>query len=106
MDGVTINYSVYSASFATKTVANGKLVTVSGVTLSGGDAGNYTVSQPSGLSADITAKNLTISAVTNSKPYDANTSAAAIPTVSGLKGSDTVSGLSEAYSTKNGGTGN
>jgi len=41
------------ASFANKNVGNGKAVTVSGVTLSGGDAGNYSVSQPSGLMADI-----------------------------------------------------
>ena len=51
-------------------------MTVTGVTLSGGDAGNYTVSQPSGLSAEITAKNLTISgAVANNKQYDGNTTA-------------------------------
>src|SRR5207249_5125892 len=56
-DDVSINHSGYSASFATKTVGNGKAVTVLGVTLSGGDAGNYTVSQPTGLTANITAKN-------------------------------------------------
>ena len=51
-------------------------MTVTGVTLGGGDAGNYTVSQPSGLTADITAKNLTISgAVANNKQYDGNTEA-------------------------------
>ena len=73
-DAVSINSSGYSASFATKTVGTGKAVTVSSVTLSGGDAGNYTVSQPSGLTADITAKNLTISgAVANNKQYDGNT---------------------------------
>src|SRR5207247_10168741 len=60
-DDVSINHSGYSASFATKTVGNGKAVTVLGVTLSGGDAGNYTVSQPTGLTANITAKNLIIS---------------------------------------------
>ena len=76
IDAVTINYSVYSASFATKTVANGKPVTVLNVTLSGGDAGNYTVSQPTGLTADITARNLTISgAVAQNKVYDGNTDA-------------------------------
>ena len=75
-DSVSINSSGYSASFATKTVGTGKAVTVNGVTLSGGDAGNYTVSQPSGLAADITAKNLTISgAVANNKQYDGNTTA-------------------------------
>src|SRR5207253_5198030 len=60
LDVVTINSVSYSATFATKTVANGKPVTVLGVTLAGTDAGNYTVSQPSGLTANITAKNLTI----------------------------------------------
>src|SRR5439155_9752963 len=75
-DDVSINHSGYSASFATKTVGNGKAVTVLGVTLSGGDAGNYTVSQPTGLTANITAKNLIISgAVANNKEYDGNTSA-------------------------------
>src|SRR5207249_2336168 len=75
-DDVSINHSGYSASFATKTVGNGKAVTVIGVTLSGGDAGNYTVSQPTGLTANITAKNLTINgAVANNKEYDGNTTA-------------------------------
>src|SRR5437879_1561939 len=75
-DLVSINSVGYSATFATKTVANGKPVTVLGVTLSGTDAGNYTVSQPSGLTADITAKNLTISgAVANNKEYNGTTTA-------------------------------
>src|SRR4029077_9049028 len=72
----TINHSVYSASFNTKTVANGKPVTVSGVALGGGDSGNYTVSQPTGLTADISAKNLTINgAVAQNKQYDGKTDA-------------------------------
>src|SRR5205823_5184915 len=62
--------------FADKTAANGKPVTVLGVTLSGADAGNYTVSQPTGLTVNITAKNLTISgAVANNKEYDGTTTA-------------------------------
>src|SRR5437879_10284181 len=62
-DVVTINSAGYSATFADRTVANGKPVTVLGVALSGTDAGNYTVSQPSGLTANITAKNLTINEI-------------------------------------------
>ena len=43
------------------------------MTLLGTDAGNYTVTQPSGLTANITAKNLTISgAIADSKQYDGN----------------------------------
>jgi filamentous hemagglutinin family protein len=43
-----------SGSFSDRNVANGKAVTVSGYTLSGADAGNYTLVEPSGLSANIT----------------------------------------------------
>jgi hypothetical protein len=48
---------------------------------------------------------LTITASTNSKVYDGSTSAAALPTVSGLQGSDTVTGLAEAYADRHAGTG-
>jgi len=89
---VTINYSAYSASFATKTVANGKPVTVSGVTLSGGDAGNYTVSQPSGLTANITALHITGSFTVDNKIYDGNNSATVLTrNLSGVIAPDVVS---------------
>ena len=42
-----------SASFADATAGTGKPVSVSGYALAGGDAGNYVLSQPQGLSADI-----------------------------------------------------
>ena len=59
-DTVRINSSGYTCELCHEDRGNGKPVTVTGVTLGGGDAGNYTVSQPTGLTADITAKNLTI----------------------------------------------
>jgi hypothetical protein len=65
----------YMATFASATVGNGKTVTVSGLTLTGSAAGNYTLTQPS-LSANITAKGLTLTGVTASnKVYDGNTTA-------------------------------
>jgi hypothetical protein len=45
-----------AGSFADKNVGVGKPVTASGFTLSGASAGNYTLSQPTGLTASITAK--------------------------------------------------
>jgi hypothetical protein len=48
---------------------------------------------------------LTITAAANTKTYDGTTNAAAVPTVTGLHGFDTVTGLAEAYTTKNVGTG-
>ncbi len=54
---------------------------------------------------DVTAAALTIKATTNTKTFDGTTSAAAIPTVLGLKGTDSVTGLSESYDTPSVGTG-
>ncbi len=49
----------------------------------------------------VTPAPLTITAVTNTKVYDSTTAAAAVPMVSGLMGADSVTGLSERYSTSN-----
>src|SRR5207237_10761101 len=71
----------------------GKAVTVSGYTLSGADAGNYTLVQPTGLTANITAASLAISGLTaNNKVYDATLAdtLSGTATVSAL-GSDVVS---------------
>ena len=111
-DVVTINNSGYSATFNNKDVGNSKPVTVTGVTLLGGDAGNYTLSQPSGLTANITAKNLTISgAAANSKQYDGNNSATVNFTGASLVGviafdvvSINSSGYSATFNNKNVGT--
>src|SRR3989441_258566 len=102
LDAVTINSAGYSATFADKTVANGKPVTVLGVALSGADAGNYTVSQPSGLTANITAKNLTITgAAANNREYDGTTTATvnfSLATLVGVVSGDAVSINSGGYS--------
>ena len=60
--------------FANKNVGIGKIVTVSGFSLTGADAGNYAIVQPTNLLADVTAAPLAITGVTASdKPYDATT---------------------------------
>src|SRR5204862_6148332 len=46
-----------SGTFADKNIGTGKSVTAA-LTLGGADAGNYTLTQPTGLTADITAKAL------------------------------------------------
>ena len=50
-----------TATFNDKNVGTGKTVTLTGATLSGVDARNYALSSVSTTTADITAKNLTIS---------------------------------------------
>jgi hypothetical protein len=62
--------SYASASFADKNVGNGKAVTVSGITLSGADAGNYALQNTTaGTSANITPAALTVTAANKSKVY-------------------------------------
>ncbi len=51
---VYLNTNGYTASFDDETVGTDKPVTVSGLTLDGTGAGNYSLSQPAGLTADIT----------------------------------------------------
>ncbi len=81
---VTIDSAAYNATFDTKNVGTAKPVTVTGVTLSGADAGNYTVAQPAGLTADITALELTVAGATaDNKVYDGTTDATVTFTVRG-----------------------
>src|SRR5439155_8383936 len=56
-DAVTDGYT--SASFADKKVGTAKAVTVSGISLSGADAGNYTVTSSATTTANITALTIT-----------------------------------------------
>ncbi len=98
-----------SGTFVDKNVGIGKTVTVSGYTLGGADAGNYTVAQPSGLTANITPAALSISGITASnKVYD-GTASATVSTAgavyTGLLGTDTVTvSATGTFSDKNVGT--
>jgi hypothetical protein len=63
------------ARFSSGNTGTDIIVSVTGFTISGADAGNYTLTQPE-LKANITAKELTITGITaNNKPYDGNTAA-------------------------------
>ncbi|MBN2647285.1 MAG: filamentous hemagglutinin N-terminal domain-containing protein [Thiotrichales bacterium] len=73
--------------FSDKNVGTGKTVTVTGNTLTGADADNYNLVQATGLAADITKANLTVTGLSaTDKVYDGNTSI-------GLTGTATVSAL-------------
>ena len=74
---VALSTNGYTATFASAAKANGVTVTVSGLTLTGTAAGNYTLTAPAGLAANITAATVTISSgiTTNNKTYNATTAA-------------------------------
>jgi hypothetical protein len=66
-----------TGAFADKNVGNGKTVTISGLTLGGAGRRQLCPGKPQGTTtANITAKQLTVTGVTaSSKQYDGNTSA-------------------------------
>src|SRR5204862_156538 len=72
-DDVTTAY--VSASFADKSVGIGKAISVNGISISGDDAGNYTVNPSASTTADITARALTVSATGVNKVYDGTAAA-------------------------------
>ena len=67
----------YVANFNNGSAGNGKPVTVSGLSLGGSASGNYSLTQPSGLSANITALGVTVSSglSANNKAYDGTANA-------------------------------
>lgn len=84
-----------------------RAITVTGYTLSGTAASNYTLSQPTGLSANITAKALTLaSAAASNKTYDTTTAAVISGNLTGIINPDvvTLSGTG-TFASANAGTG-
>jgi hypothetical protein len=107
-DAVTLSTAGASGSFASKNVGASIAVTASGYTISGADAGNYTLGQPTGLSANITPAMLNVTGVTAAnKVYDTTTTATLTGgTLSGVIAGDTVT-LTQtgSFASKNAGTG-
>ncbi len=96
-----------SAAFPSKVIGTGLAITVTGYTLTGANAANYTLTQPTGLTANITAKTLTVSsAAASNKVYDATNAATITGTLVGIVGTDvvTLSGTG-TFPSKNVGTG-
>jgi hypothetical protein len=74
-EDVTTTYA--AAGFADKNVANGKPVSVSGISITGGiDGGNYTLGNSiASTTANIAARSLTVTATGINKDYDGTTNA-------------------------------
>jgi len=101
-DSVTGLSQVYSNANA----GTGKTLSVAGYTVNDGNGGaNYAVSTANNTTGVINQAPLTVTASTDAKTYDATTGSAATPTVLGLQGADSVTGLSQAFANKNAGTG-
>jgi filamentous hemagglutinin family protein len=103
--GDTVNASG-SYSFADKHAGPGKIVTASGIALSGADAGNYVVNTTATDLADILAKAITATLAANGRIYDGTTGATGTLSLGGVIAGDDLSASGTlAFADKNAGTG-
>ncbi|MBU3637949.1 YDG domain-containing protein, partial [Polynucleobacter sp. es-MAR-4] len=106
-DGVTV---IASGNFSSKNAGNNLSVAMTS-TLTGDDAANYVLTQETGITGNITPKNVTLSLGNVSKVYSGNTSYTAdatdLSSLSSLLGvaGDSVTGITLSYNNKNVGTG-
>jgi hypothetical protein len=101
-DAFTDSYT--SASFIDKNAASGKSVSVSGISISGTDAGNYSFNTTASTAASISQRPITVTAVMDTKIYDGTTTSAGVPTVSapGIATGDAAN-FTQAFDSKNAG---
>jgi filamentous hemagglutinin family protein len=71
--GDTVTFANSAANFVDKNVGIAKTVNVTGITLGGADAGNYTANSTTTTTANITQATLIISATGNDKTFDGTT---------------------------------
>ena len=89
-------------TFDNKNVGTGKTVNVTGITLSGADAANYTIVSSTTTTADISPASLTLNLTPNNKVYDGTTAATGTITLSGVFAGDDVNVTGTfAFSDKN-----
>jgi len=106
-DSVSLVTGSATGTFADKNVGSAKTVTIAGLTLTGANAGNYLLEQPT-RTADITKRPITITAVTDTKTYDGSPSSSRVPTLSGvtpLAPGDTAPAWTQTFDNRNAGTG-
>jgi filamentous hemagglutinin family protein len=103
-DQVTANGNL---TFDSRNAGTGRTVTAGGISLSGADAGNYTVNATATDLADILARAITATLAANDRTYDGTTAATGTLSLNGLIAGDTVSAGAGgiAFDNRNAGTG-
>ena len=105
VSGDVFTDSYATASFADKNVGTGKNVSVSGISISGTDAGNYILGNTTASTiADITARTLNIYATTDSKTYDGTAASSAVATYDGLQTGDSLTDIVQVFDSRNAGS--
>jgi gliding motility-associated-like protein len=106
ISGDDLTVSKTGSTFNNKNIGTGKTVTVSGISLTGTDAGNYTLTSATATgTASITVKSLTISATVSDKVYDGNSNAVVSLTDNRISDDElTVNKTGATFNNKNAGT--
>ncbi len=103
ISGDTVSHSITSANFSDKNVGNGKTVTISGITLSGVDSANYSISDTT-TTASITPKTISATFTADDKVYDGTTDATVKGVFDGVISGDDISvSQSASFSDKDAG---
>src|SRR5207244_5858836 len=96
----------FSQSFNSRNVGTGKTLTPVGSVNDGNGGANYTVTFNTVSNGVITARAITVTAVSNSKTYDGTTNSTGAPTItSGSLATGDTANFTQAFSNKNVGTG-
>ena len=103
--GDVFGVSYTAANFANKNVGTGKTVNVTGISISGLDAGNYTVNSTASTTANITPRSLTVTATGVNKIYDGTTAASATFSDNRVAGDALTVGGTTTFADKNVGIG-
>ena len=104
--GDVLTLSNTAATFADKNAGTAKTVNVTGINVTGADAGNYTFNTTAATTADITARALAVSAAGQNRVYDGTTNADVTLTDNRLAGDVLTLGHTAAnFADKNAGTG-
>uniref|UniRef100_UPI003A92B99E YDG domain-containing protein n=1 Tax=Halarcobacter sp. TaxID=2321133 RepID=UPI003A92B99E len=90
LSGETVTFSNTTANFADKNAGDGKIVNVAGISISGTDSSNYSISSDTTTTADITKKELTANYTADNKVYDGTTDAVVNGTLNGIISGDSV----------------
>jgi len=97
-DAATLSTAYGTATFFDKNAAVAKPVNVTGITLTGAAAGNYTFNTATATTATITPAALILSAVTDTKVYDGGMTSSLVPTLTGtIYSGDNLSVLTQSF---------
>ena len=104
--GDVLSLSNTGSTFSDKNAGMGKLVTVTGLALTGADASNYVISSTASTTATINKANLVVSANASDKTYDGDTTASTILSDNRVSGDDlNIGSLASNFADKNAGAG-